>query len=52
MSKWIKNSRDYLVCPACGEKTLEEHGTEPGEHHWFFCRTCGKCYEENMTEAQ
>lgn len=28
-----------------GEKTLEEHGTEPGEHHWFFCRSCGAVIE-------
>lgn len=41
----MKNRTEYLTCVNCGEKTLEEHGTEPGEHHWFFCRSCGAVIE-------
>ena len=29
------------VCPKCGSRHLEEHGTEPGDHNWWFCRECG-----------
>lgn len=28
-------------CPNCGMRTMEEHGTEPGDRHWWFCRNCG-----------
>lgn len=52
MPKFIKNPRDYLECPNCGEKTLEEHGTNPGDHHWFFCRTCGAVIEPFQREDE
>ena len=32
---------DTTRCPNCGKCTMEEHGTEPGDHHWWFCRSCG-----------
>lgn len=28
-------------CPKCRKRTLEEHGTNPGDRHWWFCRNCG-----------
>jgi transcription initiation factor TFIIIB Brf1 subunit/transcription initiation factor TFIIB len=46
----MKQDREHLTCPICGEKTLEEHGTEPGEHHWFFCRSCGAVIEQEEHE--
>ena len=41
---------EHLTCPICGEKTLEKRGTEPGEHHWFFCRSCGAVIEPEENE--
>lgn len=40
-----------LKCPVCGERTMEEHGTEPGDHHWYFCRTCGQITEDEQDES-
>lgn len=34
-------------CPGCGSNHVEEHGTEPGQHHWWFCRTCGECVDDD-----
>lgn len=46
----MTQDREHLTCPICGEKTLEEKGTEPGEHHWFFCRSCGAIIEPEENE--
>lgn len=46
----MTQDREHLTCPICGEKTLEEKGTEPGEHHWFFCRSCGAVIEPEENE--
>lgn len=35
------------ICPVCGERTMEEHGTEPGDHHWYFCRSCGAVIDDD-----
>lgn len=32
---------DPTVCPVCGNRHLEEHGTEPGDWHWWMCTKCG-----------
>ena len=37
---------EHAKCPVCGNRTLEEHGTEPGDHHWWFCRECGAVLED------
>lgn len=46
----MKQDREHLTCPICGERKLEEQGTEPGEHHWFFCRSCGAVIEQEEHE--
>jgi DNA-directed RNA polymerase subunit M/transcription elongation factor TFIIS len=46
----MTQDREHLTCPICGEKTLEEKGTEPGEHHWFFCRSCDAIIEPEENE--
>lgn len=28
-------------CPVCGKRSMEEHGTNPGDRHYWFCRNCG-----------
>ena len=28
-------------CPKCKSTHIEEHGTEPGDFHWWLCRECG-----------
>lgn len=28
-------------CPQCRSRNIEEHGTNPGDNHWWFCRDCG-----------
>lgn len=38
------------VCPICGKRTLEEHGTEAGDHHWWLCRTCGTMVDDAKSE--
>ena len=30
-----------MKCPKCGSNLTEEHGTNPGEYNWIFCRECG-----------
>lgn len=44
----IKEKR-YL-CPQCGERAVEEHGMEPGDHHWFLCLNCSAVLEEGDME--
>lgn len=28
-------------CPKCRSTHIEEHGTKPGDFHWWLCRDCG-----------
>lgn len=46
----MTQDHEHLTCPICGERALEEHGTELGEHHWFFCRSCGVIIEPEENE--
>lgn len=41
-----------IKCPECGSRCTEEHGTSPRDHHWFFCRVCGLCWDEKLNEKQ
>jgi len=38
-------------CPFCGAN-LEEHGTNPGDHHWWFCRECGVVIDDKQKEEK
>ena len=46
----MTQDREHLMCPICGERTFEDQGTEPGEHRWFFCRSCGAVIEQEEHE--
>lgn len=37
------------LCPRCGERAAEEHGTEPGDCHWFLCLNCSFVFEDGET---
>ena len=30
-----------MKCPKCRSARTEEHGTNPGDFHWWLCRECG-----------
>ena len=30
-----------MKCPKCKSTHTEEHGTQPGDFHWWLCRECG-----------
>lgn len=34
-----------LRCPKCGAM-MEEHGTAPGDAHWYLCRNCGAVLDD------
>lgn len=44
----ISRNEILTECPNCGStKHIEEHGTEPGDFHWWLCRKCSAVINAN-----
>ncbi len=41
-----------MTCPKCSSSAVEEHGTNPGDCHWWLCRTCGNVIEEKKAKRK
>ena len=40
-----------MTCPKCKRSCfVEEHGTKPGECHWWLCRACGAVWDDKPKE--
>lgn len=37
-------------CLTCGSARTEEHGAEPGDYNWYFCRDCGAVWPTGRQE--
>ena len=35
-------------CPRCGSKCIEEHGINPGDHHWWLCINCSAVIDDKV----